>query len=50
MSTFVGLRKAGGKILAWQGQADQLIPTQGTVDYRERVEREMGGSTRVDRF
>ncbi|MEV4078431.1 tannase/feruloyl esterase family alpha/beta hydrolase [Nonomuraea fuscirosea] len=43
-------RKAGGKLLTWHGQADQLIPTQGTVDYRKRVEREMGGSNRVDDF
>jgi feruloyl esterase len=43
-------RKSGGKLLTWHGQADQLIPTQGTVDYRKRVEREMGGSMRVDDF
>ncbi|MEV0998721.1 DUF6351 family protein [Nonomuraea sp. NPDC050202] len=43
-------RKAGGKLLTWHGQADQLIPTQGTVNYRERVERAMGGSHRVDGF
>ena len=42
--------QAGGKLLSWHGQADQLIPTQGTVDYRERVERRFGGSERVDRF
>ncbi|MFC7041296.1 tannase/feruloyl esterase family alpha/beta hydrolase, partial [Nonomuraea rubra] len=43
-------RKAGGKLLSWHGQSDQLIPTQGTVDYRERVARAMGGSHRVDDF
>ncbi|MEV4000587.1 DUF6351 family protein [Actinomadura sp. NPDC049753] len=43
-------RKSGGKLLSWHGQADQLIPTQGTVDYRERVERDMGGAHRVDGF
>ena len=42
--------RAGGKLLSWHGQADQLVPTQGTVDYRERVERRFGGSARVDRF
>ncbi|WNI26649.1 tannase/feruloyl esterase family alpha/beta hydrolase [Streptomyces sp. ITFR-16] len=45
-----GFRDSGGKLLTWHGQADQLIPTQGTVDYRERVERQMGGSHRVDDF
>ncbi|MGW7255287.1 tannase/feruloyl esterase family alpha/beta hydrolase [Streptomyces sp. NPDC054834] len=43
-------RKSGGKLLTWHGQADQYIPTQGTVEYREQVEREMGGSKRVDDF
>ncbi|UXY17907.1 tannase/feruloyl esterase family alpha/beta hydrolase [Streptomyces cynarae] len=42
--------KSGGKLLTWHGQADQYIPTQGTVQYREQVEREMGGSKRVDDF
>ncbi|MGQ4387662.1 tannase/feruloyl esterase family alpha/beta hydrolase [Streptomyces sp. SAS_270] len=45
-----GFRKSGGKLLSWHGQADQYIPTQGTVKYRERVEREMGGAKRVDDF
>ncbi|WP_250032347.1 tannase/feruloyl esterase family alpha/beta hydrolase [Paractinoplanes maris] len=42
--------KAGGKILTWHGQSDQLIPTQGTVDYRKRVNATLGGSKRVDKF
>ncbi|GIF63262.1 tannase [Asanoa ishikariensis] len=42
-------RNAGGKLLSWHGQADELIPTQGSVDYRERVERFMG-HTNVDDF
>jgi hypothetical protein len=29
--------RAGGKLLSWHGQADQLVPTQGTVAYREKV-------------
>ncbi len=45
-----GFRAAGGKLLSWQGQSDQLVPTQGTVDYRKRVERTMGGGARVDDF
>ncbi|MGW5606441.1 tannase/feruloyl esterase family alpha/beta hydrolase [Streptomyces sp. NPDC003753] len=42
--------KSGGKLLTWHGQADQYIPTQGTVQYRQQVEREMGGPKRVDDF
>ena len=42
--------KSGGKLLTWHGQADQYIPTQGTVQYRKQVEREMGGPKRVDDF
>ncbi|MFB7504955.1 tannase/feruloyl esterase family alpha/beta hydrolase [Streptomyces broussonetiae] len=43
-------RKSGGKLITWHGDADQFIPTQGTVQYRKQVEREMGGSKRVDDF
>ncbi|WP_225891030.1 tannase/feruloyl esterase family alpha/beta hydrolase [Streptomyces dioscori] len=43
-------RKSGGKLLTWHGQADQLIPAEGTVQYRKRVEQELGGSKRVDDF
>ncbi|GIF76868.1 tannase [Asanoa siamensis] len=43
-------RAAGGKLLSWHGQADELIPTRGSVDYRQRVERLMGGAHRVDDF
>ncbi|MGW1468219.1 DUF6351 family protein [Streptomyces sp. NPDC002308] len=43
-------RKSGGKLLTWHGQADQFIPAGGTVDYRKRVEQQMGGSRRVDDF
>ncbi|MEU4426441.1 tannase/feruloyl esterase family alpha/beta hydrolase [Actinoplanes sp. NPDC024001] len=43
-------RDSGGKLLTWQGQSDQLIPTQGTVDYRNRVERLMGGNAKVNDF
>jgi hypothetical protein len=41
---------AGGKLIVWQGLADQLIFPKGTIDYRERVERLMGGSSKVDDF
>ncbi|NUR59087.1 MAG: tannase/feruloyl esterase family alpha/beta hydrolase [Catenulispora sp.] len=43
-------RNAGGKLITWQGGADQLIPTAGTVDYRQRVDRLMGGTKKVDDF
>lgn len=43
-------RNSGGKLLTWHGQADEYIPTQGTVQYRRQVEREMGDSKRVDDF
>ncbi|MFE2540206.1 tannase/feruloyl esterase family alpha/beta hydrolase [Actinacidiphila glaucinigra] len=45
-----GFRTSGGKLLTWHGQADQFIPAQGTVAYREQVERKMGGAKRVDDF
>ncbi|MCQ4212939.1 tannase/feruloyl esterase family alpha/beta hydrolase [Streptomyces longispororuber] len=43
-------RKSGGKLLTWHGLDDEYIPTQGTVDYRERVERKLGGTKKVDDF
>ncbi|MFI5711129.1 tannase/feruloyl esterase family alpha/beta hydrolase [Kribbella sp. NPDC051620] len=43
-------RRSGGKLLSWHGLSDALIPALGTVDYRKRVEREMGGSARVNDF
>ncbi|KAJ4138726.1 hypothetical protein NW768_002593 [Fusarium equiseti] len=30
-------KNAGGKLLAWHGTADELIPFQGSVDYYNRV-------------
>ncbi|MEU1593335.1 tannase/feruloyl esterase family alpha/beta hydrolase [Streptomyces sp. NPDC005708] len=45
-----GFRNSGGKLITWHGQADQYIPTQGTVQYRKQVEQEMGGSKQVDDF
>ncbi|MEV6284105.1 tannase/feruloyl esterase family alpha/beta hydrolase [Kribbella sp. NPDC051770] len=41
-------QKSGGKLLAWHGLDDQLITAQGSVDYRKRVERTVGGN--VDSF
>jgi hypothetical protein len=43
-------KKTGGKLLTWQGDADQLIPAKGTVAYRNRVDQLMGGTKEVDDF
>ncbi|MEV7077953.1 tannase/feruloyl esterase family alpha/beta hydrolase [Streptomyces sp. NPDC093516] len=43
-------RKSGGKLLTWHGQADQFIPAHGTVQYRQKVDRELGGTKKVDNF
>lgn len=43
-------RDAGGKLITWQGDADQLIPTAGTVNYRQRVDALLGGTKKVDDF
>ncbi len=40
-------KRSGAKLLTWHGLADSLIPAQGTIDYRKRVEHKMG---RVDSF
>jgi hypothetical protein len=37
-------RKRGGKIVMWHGFSDQLIYPQGTIDYFERVQDELGTS------
>jgi Tannase and feruloyl esterase len=42
-------RKHGGKIIMWHGWADQLIYPQGSIDYFERVQEELGES-RTGRF
>jgi hypothetical protein len=41
-----GFKAAGGKLIVWHGQADQLIFPQGSVDYYTRVQRSMGRSER----
>jgi len=41
--------KAGGKLITWHGQADQLVPTLGTVDYKDRVD-DLLGARKVDSF
>lgn len=43
-------RDAGGKLLTWHGINDQILPYQGTVQFRHRVEAQMGGSKAVNEF
>ena len=43
-------RDKGGKFLSWHGLADELIPPQGTAEYRTRVEAQMGGNAAVNDF
>jgi feruloyl esterase len=43
-------RDHGGKIVLMHGQADQLIMTQGTVDYYKRVVQQMGGHDKTMQF
>ncbi|PYH40705.1 feruloyl esterase, partial [Aspergillus saccharolyticus JOP 1030-1] len=46
-------QQAGGRLLAWHGLADEIIPAQGTIQYREAVERAFqaaGRKVEVDDF
>lgn len=43
-------RKRGGKLVIWHGWADPLINANGSVDYYNRVTREMGGLKRTQEF
>jgi hypothetical protein len=43
-------RDHGGKLLIVHGLADQLITPQGTIDYFERVQSQMGGAKATSRF
>ncbi|RFU77062.1 feruloyl esterase [Trichoderma arundinaceum] len=45
-----GFQEAGGKLLMWHGLSDQLIFPKGTIEYRNRVEKLMGGSKKVNEF
>jgi pimeloyl-ACP methyl ester carboxylesterase len=44
------LRRHGGKVLIWHGEADQLIFPRGTLNYYNRVLLANGGLRRVDDF
>lgn len=43
-------RDTGGKLLTYHGLTDDYIPVGGTIQYRQRVEDEMGGLKAVDDF
>ncbi|GKU22338.1 unnamed protein product [Fusarium langsethiae] len=43
-------KKAGGKLIAWHGTADELIPYKGSVDYYKRVLKEDPEATNYYRF
>ncbi len=43
-------RAHGGKLIMWQGWADNGIPPSGTVDYYDTLTRRMGGASSTQRF
>jgi feruloyl esterase len=43
-------RNRGGKAIVWHGWGDQLITAEGTVDYYNRVTKQMGGPEKTAEF
>jgi hypothetical protein len=43
-------RDHGGKTIIWHGWTDQLIPTDGSIDYYKRVQQQMGGAKKTSEF
>jgi feruloyl esterase len=43
-------RDHGGKVIILHGLADQLIPHEGSIDYYERVQKQMGGAKQTAEF
>ncbi|ORY10115.1 Tannase/feruloyl esterase, partial [Clohesyomyces aquaticus] len=43
-------RAVGGKLLSWHGMSDQIIPYANAIQYRNRVEMEMGGPKATNEF
>ncbi|MBV9170856.1 MAG: tannase/feruloyl esterase family alpha/beta hydrolase [Chloroflexi bacterium] len=43
-------RDRGGKLIMWQGWADQAIPPTGTPDYYDAIQDRMGGLTATQQF
>jgi feruloyl esterase len=42
--------QAGGKMVLWQGQSDQLLPPQSTTSYYEQVVDKLGGLHKTQNF
>lgn len=49
-SDLARFHERGGKIVITHGLADQLIPHEGSIDYYERLQRQMGGAERTAAF
>lgn len=49
-TNLTAFRRHGGKLLIWQGWADQAIPPSGTVDYYDTLTQRMGGLTSTEQF
>jgi hypothetical protein len=45
-----GFRNSGGKLLSWHGLTDNLVGSNSTLGYRQRVDALMGGTDAVDSF
>lgn len=43
-------RDRGGKLVLWHGWSDQLIYPEGTIDYYQRVQKQMGGAESTAQF
>ena len=43
-------RDHGGKIILWHGWSDRLIYPEGTIDYYQRVQKQMGGAENTAKF
>jgi hypothetical protein len=43
-------RDRGGKLILWHGWSDQLIYPEGTIDYYQRVQKQMGGAESTSQF
>jgi hypothetical protein len=46
----IGLRDAGGKLIVWQGWADNAAGAYGTLDYYQAVQNRMGGLAATLKF
>jgi hypothetical protein len=43
-------RRHGGRLIIWQGWADQAIPVFGTIDYYDTLAHRMGGLSATQQF